>query len=319
MIETSILPHICSVCRNNLKNWVLAIFVFLISHSAMLFSSQLSHGDLKPSSDGIKVLILIAASDELPIYREAYKIWRAYMHLDPDHVEAYFIKADPNMSAECQIEEDVIFCRTPGAISPGVLNKTILSLESIFSKNSHFDYVVRTTLTSFYVLPRLLDFLSTLPRSNCYCGVRLRYSILGHPVYFASGSGFILSADIAKLLVDNKSILMDDEILCDDVSIGLFLSKKGVPLLSAPRMDFMDIDSWFQYEEMIPSTEFHFRCTNPNLELRMTDELYMMLDLLKKFYGVPLGSKINFLGYDYRKWYRKIEFERVIDDYYGID
>ena len=127
MIETSILPHVCSLCRNKLKNWFLAVFVFLISRSAMLFSSQLSHGDLKPASDGIKVLILIAASDDLPIYREAYKIWRAYMHLDPDHVEAYFIKADPNMSAECQIQEDVIFCRTPGVLSPGVLNKTILS------------------------------------------------------------------------------------------------------------------------------------------------------------------------------------------------
>lgn len=54
----------------------------------------------------MKILLLISSSDDQPIYPECEKIWRAYMHLDPDHVEAYFFKSNPELEVPCKIEGD---------------------------------------------------------------------------------------------------------------------------------------------------------------------------------------------------------------------
>ena len=36
-----------------------------------------------------KVLVLIIASDNQPVYLELQKLWRSYMHQDRKHIEAY--------------------------------------------------------------------------------------------------------------------------------------------------------------------------------------------------------------------------------------
>jgi len=95
-----------------------------------------------------------------------------------------------------------------------------------------FDYVLRTNLSSFFVFPRLFEFLKTLPKQRCYCG-----SGEG----FGSGCGFLLSPDLVKMLVLHKNELWNQS-SNDDVSIGHFLQKKGVALLPAPRRDLLTLE-----------------------------------------------------------------------------
>ncbi|MCX6988703.1 MAG: hypothetical protein NTZ52_04285 [Chlamydiae bacterium] len=115
-----------------------------------------------------KVLVLIIASDNFPgvdlvfPYPELKKIWRSYMHTNPN-IEAYFIQGDPNLSSPYEIQGDVIWSKTEENLRPGILNKTLLSIECMLPRINEFDYVLRTNLSSFYVFPRLLHFLQTLP------------------------------------------------------------------------------------------------------------------------------------------------------------
>lgn len=46
---------------------------------------------------------------------------------------------------------------------PGILNKTVKGLEFLQPCFSDFDYILRTNLSSFYVFPKLLNFLHQAP------------------------------------------------------------------------------------------------------------------------------------------------------------
>jgi hypothetical protein len=76
-------------------------------------------------------------------------------------------------------------------------------MEAMLPQLDEFDYIIRTNLSSFYVFSRLFKFLTTLPTEKCYCGVQGQEDNWT----FASGSGFILSPDLVKLLVQHKNQL----------------------------------------------------------------------------------------------------------------
>lgn len=228
----------------------------------------------------MKLLVLIISSDNFPgsnlvfPYKELQKVWSSYMHLDPEHIEAYFIRGNPELTAEFEVVDDVVWCKTEENVIPGILNKTIMSMEYLLPRIDEFDFILRTNLSSFYVFPRLLEFLKTIPKTGCYCA-----SGEG----FGSGCGFLLSSDIVKLLVENKNHLFNNSIN-DDVAIGYFLRDKGIKLYPAPRIDFLSLEDWFNYRDKITSNDFHFRVKNLKHELRATEDLFIYSELLDVFY-----------------------------------
>jgi hypothetical protein len=123
----------------------------------------------------IKLLVLIIDSDDFPVYAKLREIWRSYMHIDPEHIAAYFIRGNENLTTQTVLIGDTIWSKTKEGwtpASPGILNKTILSMEFALSQTKHFDfdYILRTDLSSFFIFPRLLNFLSNCPREKFYCG-----------------------------------------------------------------------------------------------------------------------------------------------------
>ncbi len=238
----------------------------------------------KKDEKPLKVLVLIIASENKPVYKELYKIWRSYMHRFPDEVEAYFIQGDPLQRKKCLIKEDVVWSRTVESLVPGIINKTLMTLEFFMPRMQEFDYVLRTNLSSFYVFPRYMKFLKSLPRKKCYCGNPYGWaenSQLGWR--FAHGAGITMSKDVAQFLVQNKGKIMAMPDY-DDVIIGEFLKPLGFSLFSAPRTDFLSLDSWLKGEDNIPPNAFHFRVKNQNASLRTTDELFIHWELYNKFY-----------------------------------
>lgn len=234
---------------------------------------------LYASSPEQKILLLIIASDDLPVYKELQGIWRTYMHLDPEHIEAYFIKADPQLPVPCEIREDVIWTQSVENLIPGILNKTLLSFEHFLPRIGEFSYVVRTNLSSFYSFSRLLTYLKGFPETQCYAAFQGIYE--GFP--FGAGAGIILSADLVEMLVERKQQLWN-HFYIDDVAIGYFFYKEHVALMHVPRMDFLSLLDWQTNGDKIPSKMFHFRVKNDNPELRLTDDLTIHRELLKIFY-----------------------------------
>lgn len=228
-------------------------------------------------SGEVKILVLIIASDDQPVYPELQKIWRSYMHNDPEHVEAYFIRGNPDLPSMYQIDGDILWSRTSESIIPGIINKTILSLEAFLPRiQKEFDYVLRTNLSSFYVFPKLLDFLKTCPRKGFYCG-----SDIGHVTTIASGCGFLISPDIAELFVNNKHHFLNNTSNYDDVVIGYFLGYRRIPLIHHKRITFTNLEDWHTQKSNLDG--FHFRVKNPD-HLRLSDDVFMQMQLLNIFY-----------------------------------
>ncbi len=240
-----------------------------------------------------KVLILIIANDDMPALIELQKKWKRYMRSDPKHFEVYFIRGNPDISTPFEIVGDDLFVKTEENYVPGILNKTILSIEAMLPRFKEFDFILRTNLSSFYVFPRLLNFVKTLPKEQCYCGMQLHLPEEWVPQFgmipFVTGSGFFLSMDLAEMLVREKEVIFElNEQLPDDVLIGYFFDRRHIPSMPAGRIDYPTLQDWVNGKDHIPEDAFHFRAKYElgyrHKEDPYEDEIYIGKELLKMFY-----------------------------------
>lgn len=251
------------------------ILIFFLNNQ-VAFSAR----NLGPKID-IKILVLIIASDNHPVYIGFQKIWRSYMHYDKNHVEAYFIKGDPSLSETYKIQADILWSKTPENVIPGILNKTILSLEAMLPRLEEFDYVLRTNLSSFYIFPRLLRFLDGCPSEKFYCAVQGRLRNLN----YGSGSGFLLSRDLVRLMIANKKFFLNNRSTYDDVVIGQFFQKMNIKLQPHDRVDFYSLDSWAPNKIFTASNIFQVRVKNSKEDRRLIEDIFIHSQLKKIFYG----------------------------------
>ncbi len=244
-----------------------------------------------------KTLVLIICSDDLPEYAGFQRSWSSYMHLDPDYFECYFIRANPDMKTNFQIDKDIIWSKTQENLVPGILNKTLLSLEAMLPRLDEFDYVLRTNLSSFFIFPRLKNFLLNAPRRNFFCGI---HHLLGEdwqPEGWICGAGMIMSRDLIKLLLVNKWKLFDlnkkmliteSRMLIDDVAISRFFVKKGVKIQSGKSVEIYSLEDWNGVKENIPEDIFHFRIRTLPPQTRDLD-LIIHETLLEMFYNQSIN------------------------------
>jgi hypothetical protein len=247
-----------------------------------------------------KILVLIIASDNHPAFLPLQEIWRSYMRVDPENIEAYFIKSDPNLASANELIGDTIFSKIEESYKPGILKKTILSMEFMVASGRKFDYVLRTNLSSFYVFPRLLEFVNTLPEKNCYsaCPLLPANDIPAEfrQVPFGWGAGFILSRDLVELMVHHKEELFQrSSEIPDDVLIGHFFHKRNVAIMPCSCHTFLTYDAWLKNKDQIPKNAFHFRAKSHyvyrKLEDVYRDELAILSELKKNFYPTAISEK----------------------------
>lgn len=234
----------------------------------------------------IKALILIVASDDDPVYIELQKFWRLYMHSDPDHIEVYFVKANPNLPTKVQVIGDTIWCQTPDGFchqNCGIIMKTLYALEHFLPKiRNGFDYVMRTNLSTFCIFPRFLNYLETLPKTRCYAGTDVSN--------VASGTGIILSPDMVELLIAYKDNILTHlpAHFLDDITIGNFFHCHDIQFIRHNlRIGIYSPDDWNHIKDVFPPKLFqvHIRTDYWEKSSRVLNDLAIHTDLLKMFYS----------------------------------
>jgi hypothetical protein len=147
----------------------------------------------------MKIIVIIIAS-HAEHYDEMINIWKKYMN-SHNNITSFFIMNDENISEPIVIKENIIYVKAKEDFIPGILDKTIKSIEYCLN-NFEFDFIYRTNLSSFLVLEKFYEFIS---KNNYieYGGV-----INTHDNFlFASGSGFFMSKYICEYLIHNQSKL----------------------------------------------------------------------------------------------------------------
>jgi len=254
-----------------------------------------------------KVLVLIAATDDKPVYNKFHRLWRQYKDIDPEHIEVYFLRADPELPVACRIDGDVIWARTTENQIPGATDKTIAALELLWPRiKKEFDFVLRTTLSSFIVFPRMLSYLKACPQERYYGGSTLfirewldngvfcydsgcdypsSKDVVGRlgVLNYGSGSGFIISRDLVKMILDHKQELFNNTSTYDDVLFGQFFRNYGIAITPFDRRNFVRIDDWHESKDSIPEDIFHFRIKHPEA-VRSIYDIYVYSELLAMFY-----------------------------------
>jgi hypothetical protein len=189
----------------------------------------------------MKVLMLVISSNNYEQYKQ---VWRTYMKSHPQ-IECYFIEFSPLVFVPTLTRDTLYFRGTETYTN--IIRKTILALEYFLSK-SVYDYVIRTNLSSVWILSKTVSFLHTLPRTGHYGGMVLTHE----KVPFVSGTCITLSYDVARTLLQHKNIAYTNNVM-DDVDIGVALYHAGIH--PVPSISRIDIHS----EEDMHKDGFHYR------------------------------------------------------------
>ena len=204
--------------------------------------------------DQFRVLILVLASDTEPLYCKLQSIWKTVSH---PRADILFLKAHPNLHGEDFLHENTITSGCQETLK-SVYEKQMRSFKLLRPMLGNYAFVFRTNLSSFLDIPKYLDFCSMLPRAGVYSGV----AGYDYNTRFASGSGFTITPDLIHRLVEENP----PEVFLDDVSIGAAISRWGVSIIPAPRLDLTSDGGWLLRPAPYTGPTFHRRIKTDNRE-----------------------------------------------------
>lgn len=143
-----------------------------------------------------KAIILVLAS-ESTLYNTFKNIYTEYMSTNAN-IKVYFVYAG-NISFVPQ-EYDLIYSDLKeSVIQPHPTKKVVRALEYINSVHD-YNFLVRTNLSTFWILDKLLNRLNTLPTQKTITG-RIGYF---SPKYVV-GSDMVVTKDLIDLLVNDPA------------------------------------------------------------------------------------------------------------------
>ena len=175
-------------------------------------------------------------------------------------------------------------------LSRGVIEKTLLSMKYVLD-NYSFDYLLRTNLSTFIVLPKFKPTLETLQKTNLFKGP---INIIPSGEKSMSGTHMLFSIDIIQKLVEHTdSILKECNSNYEDVCITEACTKINIPYIdSASRYDFTDIDTNdASIDKRIRESNsdsniymYRIKCGNETLNMNTAANDIMILDKLYNYF-----------------------------------
>lgn len=209
----------------------------------------------------MRILILVLSYDDSGLYTEFYKTQKqTWDSLHVEGVDTYYYFGN---SDDKKIDGNNIFL----GVRESLMNcayKTIDAFDLV--KDFDFDFIFRTNSSSYVDKKLLKKYVENKSNQNFYSGIIGNH--MGIP--FCSGSGYFLSKDLVKLIINNKSEINHN--LIDDVAFGNFLKNKNIEFKQSERFDVINND-------YIPMDYFHYRLKTSN---RQNDIKNMELIFLNK-------------------------------------
>ena len=119
--------------------------------------------EYKEKNKHYKLIILIIAShnDHYDVFT---KCWEEYMNKYTD-VKSFFLYSDETIDSDILISKNAITYKYKEDYIPGILYKTIAGF-FFCNKKMSYDYIVRSNLSSFIHIPRLLDYMEDKEKNN---------------------------------------------------------------------------------------------------------------------------------------------------------
>ena len=237
-----------------------------------------------------KIIIIVQNSNKYPSNLMAPFIRKTWG--DSKEIQTIIFQGD---SIENYIDSNnILYLNVPGNYES--LTEKLLSCLEWVDNNLEYDYILRTTTTSYIDIINLKKFVNKLPTSNLYCSIPDTYPPYHHEkedeIVFGSGAGVILSKDLIKLVLNNLDKW--DFKLLDDVAMGKFLTyDNNIELTIGSRQDFRNYPS----EKNINFDNYQFRYKLSDNYLPRFLEVIITITLHLKFlnYRQPIFVRNFFI------------------------
>ena len=168
------------------------------------------------------LIILVVASDNNKIYKKLREVYEKILYVNKE-VKIYLVYGNP--ISFTPKEFDLYFSEIKESQYPGMVLKTIEAMEYVLSKYS-FDFLLRTNISTIWLLDRILTRIKTLPKDNTYTGTSRKCYIDGELTKnYISGTSLILSSNLVNKIVKNKSKILERD-LPEDYALSNFLSSE---------------------------------------------------------------------------------------------
>lgn len=213
-------------------------------------------------------LIILIIASRSTIYDQLIKIYWLpfidYIENNSYKIKVIFMFGNNVKLSDLNIKkENLIISNYPENLIPGITLKTI-NCFNIVNNNYKYKHILRTNLSSFFLLDNLIEQSIKLPSTDVYAAV------IGHAknIDFGSGAGYWLSKDNIEFILNNKNKI-NINLADDDVCIGEILqNKKKIHLTRYDIDKDKNIDDKLNLLEEIRNKNFyHIRIKNINRNL----------------------------------------------------
>lgn len=159
-----------------------------------------------------KLIILILSSSG-EVYSKFKTLQTLYLSTFTN-IKFYFIEFNPDQQEDVIDSNNTLSFKGSESITPGMIIKTSLAIN--YLKKYEYDFIFRTNLSTLINMNNLLNFISRLKLNQNICA--------GFPVFgFITGTGIIMSKDVAELVANNY-MHFNYLNICEDVLMSQIFS-----------------------------------------------------------------------------------------------
>lgn len=186
-----------------------------------------------------KQILLLQIYNDTPDYNQMMNMHRRYIHMY-SNIDSYFVTFNEQQDEDIKlVDNDIISVKGCESFA-NILLKTVKALNYVMNdlnKTKHYDFIVRSNVSTVINLKNLQKYLETIPTEKIYTGSYLEkigWTLAPHEMRadmegkggefmgqkYMSGHGIILSKDIAHELIAMDKRGEIDYNIVDDVLLG---------------------------------------------------------------------------------------------------
>jgi len=282
--------------RTNLKILLTLLLIIIINIFVSLYS--FIEKENFQNNNNVKILHLVLYSSDNGPY-DKMKMTTEKFYKKFKNVNTIYYKFTNDLKNDIELKDNILHIKGNESYIPGILEKTIKSFDYFKNDLHKYDYIVRSNISTIIRFDILSEDLKNNPVDyGCSLCFGLENTQQNHSETdketetFSSGTSIILSSNVVKNIVQNKTMIDMD--IIDDVSIGNFILNNMPNVKLLPVLKSFKNNGFFivpNYEnnkekmyELIENNQIViFRNRNDNRE-QDADQMKQIVDLLEKKY-----------------------------------
>ena len=146
-----------------------------------------------------KVILLFLSSENSNLYKFFVNLQKSYMNTNPN-VQFLFAYSDLDRSPD---ECEYVYGKRFGTLRETMVMQTLYAIESLV-KEYDFEFLIRTNLSTFWILDRLMGRINSLESDNSIYG-----RVGQNPPKFIVGQDMVIPKNLVYKLVHNREELLE--------------------------------------------------------------------------------------------------------------